>query len=205
MPPDPLNVSSAVNTPAGLAGAGPWLDERALVAAVLVRDRKATAEFVARYSDPVYRYVVQRLAPRRELADDVVQEVFLIALQRLDTFGWQSPVLAWLLGIARHKVEDIYRARLREPSPLIDDDSVATTAEWPAIEEELDRARAADKTRRILAQLPEPYGTALMWRYWEKRSTREIAALTGKTEKAVERLLARARTRFKSLWETGQP
>ena len=55
------------------------------------------------------------------------------------------------------------------------------------------------KQRRseILRQLPELYSLALLWRYWENRSVREMADATGKTEKAIERLLARARARFR--------
>ena len=65
------------------------------------------------------------------------------------------------MGIARHKIEDYYRTQIRQ----------------------------MQKTRRILAGLPEPYGLILLWRYWEKRSAREMADNTGKTEKAIERLL----------------
>src|SRR5712692_2116569 len=93
-------------------------EERALLAAVLQKDRKAAGEFVSLYADPVYAYVSRRLAPRGDLVEDVVQEVFLAALQKLDTFAGQSSVVGWLLGIARHKVEDVYRARVREPEPL---------------------------------------------------------------------------------------
>src|SRR5215831_9683016 len=50
-----------------------------LVAEVLRKDRKATAEFVARYTDPVYGYVRRRLIPRTDLVDDLVQEIFLAA------------------------------------------------------------------------------------------------------------------------------
>jgi DNA-directed RNA polymerase specialized sigma24 family protein len=66
---------------------------------------------------------------------------------------------------------------------------------------ELDAARAEEKTRQILERLPAAYSAALQWRYWEKRTIREMAAQTGKTEKAIERLLARARTTFRRLWE----
>jgi DNA-directed RNA polymerase specialized sigma24 family protein len=48
--------------------------------------------------------------------------------------------------------------------------------------------------------MPERYGLMLLWRYWEQRSTREMAAAIGTTEKSVERTLARARARFKELW-----
>src|SRR6266508_4078546 len=55
-----------------------------------------------------------------DLVEDVVQDVFLVAHQKLATFAGQSSVVGWLLGIARHKVEDFYRAQLREPDPLPD-------------------------------------------------------------------------------------
>jgi RNA polymerase sigma-70 factor (ECF subfamily) len=196
----------------GVAAPGPQGDalareESILLAAVLRKDRKATAEFVARYADPVFGYVSQRLAPRRDLAEDVVQDVFLVALQKLDTFAGKSSVLGWLLGIARHKVEDLYRARLREPEPFsaADEASEPAAVAVPEFDDLIDRARAQEKTQRILAHLPEAYGLVLLWRYWEEHSTKEMAAQTGRTEKAMERLLARAREQFRRLWESERP
>jgi len=87
------------------------LSDRDLVTEVLRKDRKATAEFVARYSDHVYAYVRRRLIPRADLAEDLVQEIFLAAWENLDKFRGDSPLRSWLLGIARHKVEDYYRRR----------------------------------------------------------------------------------------------
>ena len=201
-PPAAESVVSATSPQGGALAS----EERVLLAAVLKKDRKATAEFVARYADPVYGYVSHRLAPRADLAEDLVQDVFLVALQKLDTFAGQSSVLGWLLGIARHKVEDLYRARLREPEPFsaIGDGSRSDPVALPEFDDVIDRARAQAKTRRILARLPEAYGLALLWRYWEQRSTKEMAAQTGKTEKAIERLLARARAHFRLLWEAGE-
>jgi DNA-directed RNA polymerase specialized sigma24 family protein len=64
----------------------------------------------------------------------------------------------------------------------------------------MDSARVRAKAHRVLAQMPEPYSLMLLWRYWEQRSTRDIAIAIGTTEKSVERTLARARARFKALW-----
>jgi len=84
--------------------------------------------------------------------------------------------------------------------PLEEDYSASAPAGPQSLDEVLDRQRAEEKTQRILSQLAEPYSLILLWRYWEKRSLREIAAQTGRTEKAVERLLARAREQFKKKW-----
>src|SRR5918995_6938222 len=90
-------------------------NELQLVAAVLRKDRKATAEFVSQYADAVYGYVRHRLAPRADLVDDVVQDVFLAALNGLAAFQGQSALRTWVIAIARHKIEDVYRHQLRLP------------------------------------------------------------------------------------------
>ena len=180
-------------------------DERELVALILRRDRKATARFVAAYADGVYAYVRHRLAPRADVVEDVVQEVFLAAFSSLSRFSGTS-LKAWLHGIARHKVEDFYRRSLREPMPLADDEeSIVVADDQPLIDETIDRRRLVERTHEVLRRLPEAYSVALLWRYWEGRSAREMATAAGKTEKAIERLLARARERFRQLWDEVQP
>jgi len=177
------------------------IGDQNLVAAVQRRDRKATAEFIARHSDALYRYVHSRLVPRTEQVDDLVQEVFLAAWENLRRYRATSSLRAWLMGIARHKVADYYRACLREP------DTVEHNEEEPGIEivmpnldELLESERLQKRTWQVLTKLPEKYRVALLWRYWDKCSAREMAARTNKTEKAIERLLARAREEFRRMW-----
>ena len=167
-----------------------------MVAAVLGKDRKATAEFIELHADAVFSYVSRRLAPRHDLVDDVVQEVFLDAWQTLQKFRGQSSVRTWILGIARHKVQDVYRARLRTFQALDQDETLIPTvpAGFDVRQEQLGEAQ---HIQAVLAALPEPYRLALLWRYWEQRSTADMALQTGKTEKAMERLLARAREQFR--------
>jgi hypothetical protein len=92
--------------------------------------------------------------------------------------------------------------RLREPEPLADNgEAPEPAAGGIPVDELIDRERLEAKTQRVLRHLPEGYGLALLWRYWESRSVRQMAEATGKTEKAIERLLARARARFRELWD----
>ena len=93
-------------------------DEISLVEAILRKDRKATAEFVSRYTDKIYSYVRYRLIPRGDMVEDLVQDVFLEGLGGLKNFRGDSTLEDWLLGIARHKIGDYYRSRLREPMAL---------------------------------------------------------------------------------------
>ncbi len=172
-----------------------------LVGEVLRKDRKATAEFVERYTDCVYSYVRRRVMPQAETVEDLVQEVFLAAWNSLASFRGEARLRHWLLGIARHKIEDYYRKRLRQPEvPDEIDEELPEQVFIPKYEDQLDRAANLEKTYRVLAKLPENYGLVLLWRYLEQRSAREMAQLTGRTEKAIERLLARARDRFRKEW-----
>ncbi|MFZ3343250.1 MAG: RNA polymerase sigma factor [Terriglobales bacterium] len=180
-------------------------EDAALVAGVLRKDRKATADFVARYADDLYGYLRSRVAPMYDQAEDLVHEVFLAAWESLPSYQGSGSLRSWLLGIARHKAEDYFRARLRAPESLEDSEqepaAPASSSDFHQLMEEDEMRR---NTWRVLSGLPEQYRMALIWRYWEKSSAREMALKTGKTEKAIERLLARARAEFRERWDRAQ-
>jgi RNA polymerase sigma-70 factor (ECF subfamily) len=179
----------------------PESSDAQLVLEVLRKDRKATAEFVNRHADHVYGYVRRRLIPHTEFVDDLVQEVFLAAWENLAKFRGESSLRSWLLGIARHKVEDYYRKCLREVEVPGEEEGPGPEPLDPYnVQEAIEQQQAAKKTEEVLASLPEACAIVLRWRYWEKRGLREIAQETGRTEKAIERLLARAREQFKRKW-----
>ena len=173
----------------------------ALTQAILARDRKATARFIELHADGVNAYVWRRLAPRVEMVDDIVQEVFLASWRALGSYNGQAPLAGWILAIARFKVADYYRRTLSQP--LAD---LELEAESPALaadtdlDGKLDGLRNAQRAAGILAELPYEYALALRWRYWDEQSAKAMAAMSGRSEKAVERLLARARERFKMRW-----
>lgn len=175
----------------------------ALVQAILKRDRKATADFVRLYSDHVYSFVWKRLAPRSDATDDLVQEIFLAAWSSLNIYSGAAPLRNWLLSIARHKVQDYYRRALREPALPEDEADLEPPADVEAIEDILDRERMAAKAAELMSQLRYDYALLLRWRYWDQLSARQMAEETGRTEKAIERMLARARAQFRQLW-TGE-
>ena len=55
-----------------------------------------------------------------------------------------------------------------------------------------------------MAVMPDDYRVVLLWRYWDCRSAAEMASISNKTTKAVERLLARARHDFAQRWNNAQ-
>jgi RNA polymerase sigma-70 factor (ECF subfamily) len=152
--------------------------------------------------DAVKRYVHSRLAPRVDWAEDVVQDVFLAACENLGAYRGSSSLESWLIGIARNKVRDYYRARLREPQTL---EAVETGIKIerlrPEFDDHLDQKSMRKKTWEVLSQLPEKYRCALILRYWDGCSVKAMAIRAGKTEKAMERILARSRDEFRWVWD----
>lgn len=125
------------------------------VAAVLRKDRKATAEFVSRFGGAVHAYLVRRLMPRQDLVEDLFQQVFLEAWQGLESFRGRSAVKTWLLGIARHKVQDHYRKRLRE---VQFDEDAPEPADGEDLTLSFEQDEAARGGGRFLLRLMRPPG-----------------------------------------------
>lgn len=172
-----------------------------LAQAVIARDRKASAEFVRLYTDAVQRYVLRRVTPRTEVVDDLVQEILLAAWRNLRSYTGEAPLAHWISGVARFKVNDYYRARLRESLAVEGEDGaeeVAETGEGPELQ--WGRREVAMQAARVLDGLREEYALLLRWRYWEGLSAKEMAVETGRSEKSIERMLARARREFGWQW-----
>ncbi len=64
----------------------------------------------------------------------------------------------------------------------------------------LDARTIRTRIEGVLRELDSAHRAVLLWRYWDERSLAEMAAITGRTPKAMERLLARAREEFKLRW-----
>ena len=189
----------------GRATVQPATSEQRLVQAVLAKERKSTAEFVELCTDWIYGFVRRRLMPRAELVEDLMQEILLAAWQALPNYRQEASLRSWVLGIARHKLDDYYRRRIQETDLPEEDDESGDLTVTPAFEEQLDSATQQERIEKTLADLPEAYSLALLWRYRDEKSAREMAELTGKTEKAIERLLARARQSFRRRWNDARP
>ena len=64
--------------------------------------------WVDQYGDALFRFAIARVN-NREIAEDLVQETFLAAVQARERFKGQSSEKTWLFGILKHKVIDHYR------------------------------------------------------------------------------------------------
>jgi RNA polymerase sigma-70 factor (ECF subfamily) len=88
--------------------------ERAIRDAVLAGDSAAWRAWYDEHFASLAAYVGWRCAGLADLADDVLQETWLIAVRRLGSFDPTcSPFAAWLRGIAANAVHNALRSRNR--------------------------------------------------------------------------------------------
>lgn len=84
--------------------------------------------FFQRHHQSVYVYALRRLNEPADAAD-VLNDVMLQVWRGADRFAGQSKVTTWLLGIANHKILDIYRRRKRTEYDELDDSHVDEQAD----------------------------------------------------------------------------
>lgn len=90
------------------------MDEKALVEKILKGDEAAKARLFAAYKDPLYRVSCNFLGYRDPDAEDVVQETFLTAFQKLGEFEFRSTLLTWLTRICIFKTYQRIEKRRRD-------------------------------------------------------------------------------------------
>jgi len=171
-----------------------------LVALAMAGDRQAVGTVLAIIRPLVVRYCRARLGrmDRSSVsADDVAQEVCLAVLTALPGYRVQGrPFLAFVYGIASHKVIDAHRAASRNKSePVADLPDSVEVADGP--EQRAMRVETSGEMGRLLDTLPEKQREILVLRVVVGLSAEETAEAVGSTPGAVRvaqhRALARLR------------
>ena len=164
-------------------------------------DETALTEFYGRYADPLYAYIYHHVGDPRSDVEDLWQDTLLCGLQSLSTYRGQSRLFTWLCGIARHKIADHYRHRGRSSTDVFSDVSevhlAALVSSTPLPEEVITRRATRLRVVEALAVLRDDYREALAARYAEGQSVGQVAESLGRSYKATESLLSRARAAFK--------
>ena len=202
----PQHRDLSLTAPGGDPGTPTALETDAALARLAAeRDPAAWASIYERYHAPVYRYVRARVGSAA--AEDVAAEIFASAVQSIAKYSGQRPLLAWLYGIAKHRVADHHR-RVRPRESLLQrlthigsrdgDAEVASTIELlgSSIDDPGARAELLD-VAPALGRLTGDQREVLVLRHFVGLSTAEIAVLLDRQPAAVYSLEARALARLR--------
>lgn len=161
-------------TYSGESGEGGTDELSSLVAAAQSGDERAFERLYDRFARMVHGILLARVPHAH--ADDLLQEVFLAAWQRLDTLRDAAAFGGWLATITRNRAMDFQR-QATDDQPL--DDEAAAHEASPTAGIEAARALAA------IRSLPDAYRETLVLRLVEGLTGPEIADRTGLTPASV--------------------
>jgi RNA polymerase sigma-70 factor (ECF subfamily) len=132
------------------------------------------------------------------VAEDLTAETFLAAVQAIQKNAVPDLTIAWLIGVARHKLVDHWRQQAREQSGL------RLLSEADVEEDTVDLHIERAEARAVLEQLGPHHRSALTLRYLDGLPVRDVADHLGRTVHATEALLVRARNAFRAVYVEGR-
>lgn len=175
------------------------IPEKTLIAQAQKGDKKALSRLVNKYSSRIYA-IAFRLMQNEEDAEDVLQETFIIMINKLNTFEGKSTLYTWLYRVATN----VALGKLRKKKNI--DDSVALDkiefenlsaldrSDWPDhFEDKFDAEAFRKCLDRALGELPDHYRAVFILRDLEGHSTRNTAKILEISEANVKVRLMRAR------------
>lgn len=176
-----------------------------LIAAVLKGDTASFEPLIVKYQPRVFA-TARRYARRESEVEDIVQEVFIKAFQKLGSFRSEAPFEHWLMRLAVRTCYDFLREHQRNrETPFAD--YAAEDMSWldrfsnasPESGEPAKHAR--ELVEQVMAQLTPDARLILTLLEIEDRSVKEISALTGWSTPLVKVRAFRARAQMRKVME----
>lgn len=151
------------------------------------KSRMTAKELVEKHLDSLYRYAFRMCSSAAD-AEDLVQETFLIAAQKIDQLREPDFALAWLIKILRSC--RIKQGRRVLPMTSFDVNDIASVQPGtPGIVDDVD----AERVLAVMESLPDEYREPLLLFYFEEMKYRDIADALGVPIGTVMSRIARAK------------
>ena len=159
------------------------VSDHVLLNQYLSGDRGAISQLIDRHSNRVRDYI-RMMVKDHDLADDILQETFIKAVQVIDDgrYADTGKFLSWMLRIAHNKVIDYFRSQ-KSAKTINESESgynVLGTLRFAdsSVEDRLISEQIALDVRRLVDHLPQEQREVVMLRYYSGLSFQEIAEQT---------------------------
>lgn len=171
------------------------IDEKELLSQLRLGRSRAVEIWYHLYQARLTSFIQARLRSPQD-ASDLVQETFINCLQNLANFAGNSSLWTWMCSIAKHEIADYYRKlyakKVLHLLPLSD---FLPTLELYRSEE------LAEKLECVWQKIGSYYQELLLQKYLDRHQVKQLARARGKTPKAIESELFRARAAFKKAYQ----
>ena len=153
-------------------------------------DAARIAQLVVKHRHGILAYLYG-VVPDAHVAEDLFQEVCVVAVQKAAEFQDGTSFVAWARTIARNKL----REHLRRRSGVLVDDAFFDGIEsaFDAVQGSIDPDARKEALRRCLGEIQDRARQMLVWRYEEGLTAEAIAGRTGQSRAGVNSLLQRVR------------
>ena len=152
--------------------------------------REAYAALYEQFMPKVYRYISFRISDEN-MAQDLTSVVFEKALTKFDGFNPQKASFStWIFTIARNTVIDHYRVN-KKHEDVVPDVETKTAGQYPSPEDEAIKAENTKRLRIFLSRLKKREQEAIILKYSNGMSNREIGEVLNLTESNVGSILCR--------------
>ncbi len=144
-----------------------------------VAPRGRFEEIYDAYVVAIYRFIYARVGNRPD-AEDLTAQVFLRAVEQLDTGRDDAQIASWLYRVSQNAVADYWRAFYR--LPIVDPDRLAPSwepSEPPTVAHTGSEEKARARIDALLRHLPDRYRQVLELRFLERLSVAETAQRMG--------------------------
>lgn len=165
-----------------------------LVARSVAGDREAFGQIVERYQSLVCSLAYNATGSVSQ-SEDLAQETFLAAWRTLRDLREPAKLRAWLCSIARHRIQDVFRRQVREPSHAAEplENAHDKPGPEPLPSEGAIRREEEAILWRSIEQIPEIYREPLVLFYRRQKSVECVARDLDLGEDLVRQRLSRGR------------
>ena len=179
-----------------------WEEDHHRIAALKRREPAAWGSLYDRHCRETYGVIFHLVHGDRALAEDLHQELWLAVLDGIDGYDpGRGSLRSWIFGVARRRVALHWRRRGLLPTAGPDEEDLGEPLPGESLlpEEVMEQMERAAAVRAALLAMPEDRRNVLVGKYVEGLPVDQIADRMGKTPKAVESLLTRARDQLRRL------
>ncbi len=160
-------------------------------------DPQQFAVLYTKYVDSIYRYIYYRVNQDKDIAEDLVAEIFTRALKTIPTFTWQGYAYStYLYAIARSVCKEHYSR------PIINDIDEVVAEKDIATESVSNTQAEISLVWKRIADLPDDTRELLELRYIDDLSYNEIAVIVNKKPEAIRTQVSRTIAKLRDYYET---
>ncbi len=145
------------------------------------------SDVYAKYKDKLYSYVYYRVNGDKDLAEDIISDVFIKTYEKFDSYNPNYAISTWLYSITRNSLIDHYRKH----RATIDIDSIPIVAEDDALYHILDQRITGEQIDKALAKLTPLQQTCIREKFFAGKSGEEISQQLSISHPSVRKHISR--------------